>query len=55
MRSRASTLTLSVTPFNLETFLSAGPVEVPPSLRETYPEPQQIAKKPEDLRPCRLN
>jgi uncharacterized protein YecE (DUF72 family) len=37
----------TVNALQLQAFLLGGSVEVPPCLRETYPELQQIAKKPE--------
>jgi uncharacterized protein YecE (DUF72 family) len=38
----------TVNALELQAFLSGGSVEVPPCLRESYRELQQIAKKPED-------
>ena len=38
----------TVNALQLQAFLLGGSVEVPPCLRETYPELQQIAKQPED-------
>ena len=38
----------TVNALQLHSFLSGGPVDVPPCLRESYPELQQIAKKAED-------
>jgi uncharacterized protein YecE (DUF72 family) len=43
-----------VNALQLQAFLSAGPVEVPPCLRLSYPELQKIAKKPENLPPNQM-